>query len=74
MTIRAGDVVSVLRNISRKEDIHYAYMGDSGIVLEVFKAGTSAEYSRKTLYAKVKMDLPGNPIKTFRLTSLSREA
>jgi hypothetical protein len=79
--IRPKDVVSVLRDISRNEDANYAKAGMTGVVLEVFKTPQDQEWDHQrqkphggTMHAKVKMDLPGRPIKTFRLTSLARES
>ncbi len=77
--IRPGDNVSLLRNISRDEDLSYGIAGQSGQVIEVFKNKDDnwdlqrQREKQKTLYVKVKMDLPGKPIRTFRLTSLARK-
>lgn len=72
--IRPGDNVSLLRNISRNEDLSYGVAGQSGEVIEVFtQHDRGFEYPSKVMHAKVKMDLPGKPIKTFRLTSLMRK-
>jgi hypothetical protein len=67
ISIKDGMRVCVARAIVRREG-PYASKGDSGIVREVFKSGSSSARGRSLWYAKVQMD--GGGIKTFRITSL----
>ena len=68
-TLHVGDSVRVLRNISRYENEHYAYKGDTGTVVGVFKDQLGA---CGTTRWHVKVRMSDGYLKTFRRTSLEK--
>jgi hypothetical protein len=69
--ISVGDDVIVARDITRREGI-YATAGETGRVVETFRPPSSAAHQLGPWYAKVRM--AGGVLKTFRVTSLERDA
>lgn len=68
VTIRLGDKVRVLRDITRREG-PYAKAGEEGRVEDIFNSPTVGVPSERRLYAKVRI---GADLKTLRLTSIER--
>lgn len=77
--IEVGHQVQVARDIFRIADVNgtrtrilYAKEGETGVVVETFKTVPYRNGSALVWHAKVRMGGPTSPLKTFRVTSLTR--
>lgn len=71
MNLKPNDPVALNKDIQRDGEL-YARKGDVGVITEVFRAEPTGKGQVHTWYAKVRM--LGGVIKTFRLTSLEKDA